>query len=83
MQKPIYSFVNEKFGSLADVNMSPRVAQQTIGLGLISALPDSEITKYEDKDDANGDGISGVAIRVYNYETKSMYSVFRIIVSKQ
>ena len=71
LQKPIYSFINEKFGSLSGVNMSPRVAQQTIGLGLISALPDAEITKYEDKNDTDGDGISGIANKVYNYETNT------------
>jgi CxxC motif-containing protein (DUF1111 family) len=67
--KPIYSFSQESFGSLSGVLMSPRVAQQTIGLGLISALPDEEITKFEDETDADNDGISGRANYVYNYET--------------
>ena len=66
--KPIYSFSQESFGSLAGVLMSPRVAQQTIGLGLISALPDDEITKFEDEADADNDGISGRANYVYNYD---------------
>ena len=68
LQKPIYSFSQEAFGSLSGVLMSPRVAQQTIGLGLISALPDEEITKFEDEADSDNDGISGRANYVYNYE---------------
>ncbi|MDO7136510.1 di-heme oxidoreductase family protein [Algibacter lectus] len=68
LQKPIYSFSQEAFGSLSGVLMSPRVAQQTIGLGLISALPDEEITKFEDETDSDNDGISGRANYVYNYD---------------
>ena len=48
---------------------SPRVAQQTIGMGFISALPDSEILKYADEGDEDGDGISGRPNYVWNYET--------------
>ena len=68
LQKPIYSFSQEAFGSLFGVLMSPRVAQQTIGLGLISALPDEEITKFVDEADSDNDGISGRANYVYNYD---------------
>lgn len=69
LKKPKYSFSQESFGSLSGVLMSPRVAQQTIGLGLISALPDEEITKLADETDADNDGISGRANYVYNYDT--------------
>ena len=71
LQKPIYTFQEEQFGSLAGINTSPRVAQQTIGLGLISALPDIEIIKFEDINDSDNDGISGRANFVYNYETNT------------
>jgi CxxC motif-containing protein (DUF1111 family) len=71
LRKPIYNFINEQFGSLSGVQTSPRVAQQTIGLGLISGLPDLEILKLEDPTDANNDGISGRANMVFNYETNS------------
>lgn len=71
LQKPIYTFAEEQFGSLSGVQTSPRVGQQTIGLGLISALPDTEITKFEDEFDADGDGISGRANYVYNVETNT------------
>ncbi|MEM9647512.1 MAG: di-heme oxidoredictase family protein [Bacteroidota bacterium] len=66
LRKPVYTLNQEQFGSLAGVQSSPRVAQQTIGMGLISALPDSEILKYEDELDNNGDGISGRANFVWN-----------------
>ena len=66
LQKPIYTITDQQFGDMGVVNMSPRVAQQTIGLGLISALPESELIKFADENDADGDGISGRANYVYN-----------------
>ncbi|NRD20429.1 c-type cytochrome [Winogradskyella eckloniae] len=71
LQKPIYSFSEEQFGSLIGVQMSPRVAQQTIGLGLVSALPDSEILQFVDEFDSNNDGISGRPNYVYDEEAES------------
>lgn len=68
LRKPIYAIADEQFGSLAGAETSPRVAQQTIGMGLISALPDSEILKYEDEFDGDGDGISGRPNYVWNPE---------------
>ena len=47
LQKPVYNFIDEQFGPLSNVLTSPRVGQQTIGMGLINALPDSEILKFE------------------------------------
>ncbi|MDO6597109.1 di-heme oxidoredictase family protein [Oceanihabitans sp. 2_MG-2023] len=69
LQKPIYTFSEEQFGSLAGVQTSPRVAQQTIGLGLVSALPDNEILQFADEFDANNDGISGKPNYVYDIES--------------
>jgi CxxC motif-containing protein (DUF1111 family) len=68
LQKPIYQINNTAFGSLSGVLTSPRVAQQTIGLGLISALPDSEILRFEDAFDMDNDGISGRANYVWDIE---------------
>ncbi|WP_233900998.1 di-heme oxidoredictase family protein [Tenacibaculum piscium] len=59
LQKPTYSFINENFGSLSGVLISPRVGQQTIGLGFIDALSESEILKNADEFDTDKDGISG------------------------
>ncbi len=72
LYKPIYSFKEENFGVIEEVMTSPRVAQQTIGIGFISALPDSELLKYEDEFDIDGDGISGKANYVWNYETHEL-----------
>ncbi|WP_299437454.1 di-heme oxidoredictase family protein [uncultured Aquimarina sp.] len=72
LQKPIYTIVDAQFGALNNVLMSPRVAQQTIGLGFISALPDTEITKFEDEFDADDDGISGKANYVWDVEANSL-----------
>lgn len=66
LRKPSYSIINENFGSLTGVLISPRIGQQTIGLGLIDALPDNEILKNEDEFDTNNDGISGKANYVWN-----------------
>ncbi len=71
LRKPIYTFTDTQFGSLAGVETSPRVGTQTIGMGLISALPDSEILKFVDEFDSDGDGISGRANYVWNIEAAS------------
>lgn len=39
--------------------MSPRVAPQMIGLGLLEAIPEEDIRAAADPDDSDGDGISG------------------------
>ncbi|MEM9649958.1 MAG: di-heme oxidoredictase family protein [Bacteroidota bacterium] len=72
LRKPSYSFSEEQFGEIGSVQTSPRVAQQTIGMGFISALPDNEILKYEDEHDQNGDGISGRPNYVWNSETNEV-----------
>lgn len=41
--------------------LSPRVAPQMIGLGLLEAIPAADILAAEDPDDTNHDGISGRA----------------------
>jgi CxxC motif-containing protein (DUF1111 family) len=42
-----------------DAMLSPRVAPQMIGLGLLEAIPAADILAAADPDDADGDGISG------------------------
>ncbi len=66
LRKPEYSFIQTQFGSLDGVLTSPRIGTQTIGLGLINALPDSELLKHADEFDVDGDGISGRPNRVWN-----------------
>ncbi len=67
LRKPIYTITNPHYGVLpADLMTSPRVGQQTIGLGFLDALSENEILKNADENDANGDGISGRANYVWD-----------------
>ncbi len=45
----------------ANLMLSPRVAPQMIGLGLLEAIPAADILALADPEDADGDGISGRA----------------------
>lgn len=71
LRKPIYTFFDENFGSLQNVLFSPRVAPQTIGLGFVDGLPESEILKNADEFDADKDGISGRPNYVWNIEKQT------------
>jgi CxxC motif-containing protein (DUF1111 family) len=60
LTKPIYRLEGLAFGPLArDVMVSPRVANQVIGLGLLEAVPEAYLRALADPDDANQDGVSG------------------------
>ena len=48
--------------------ISPRVAPQMIGLGLLEAVPEADILALADPDDADGDGISGRPNMVWSEE---------------
>jgi len=54
LQKPIYSLEGNE-----QVVLSPRVAPSVIGLGLLEAIPESQLVEWADPKDENGDGISG------------------------
>lgn len=65
LQKPSYSFTELAFGALGEgVMLSPRVAPQVIGLGLLEAVPEESLAALSDPDDADADGISGRMNRV-------------------
>ncbi len=60
LRRPDYSFENPAYGAPhPDLMLSPRVAPQMIGLGLIEAVPVADILALADPDDTDGDGISG------------------------
>ena len=62
LREPTYSFAAPGYGTpSADLLISPRVAPQMIGLGLLEAIPAADILSLQDPDDADGDGISGRA----------------------
>ncbi len=67
LRYPIYEVRDLAFGPLADgVMISPRLAPQLVGLGLLEAIEDKAILRYEDPDDVDGDGISGRANWVWS-----------------
>lgn len=60
LRAPTFQIVDLAFGPLATGTMvSPRLAPQVIGVGLLEAVPAETITNAADPDDENGDGISG------------------------
>lgn len=70
LRKPTYSITDLGYGPMhPDVMISPRVAPQMIGLGLLEQIPEDAILANADPDDADGDGISGRAQRVWNPAT--------------
>lgn len=67
LRKPVYSVTELTFGPLHPRAMlSPRVAPQMIGLGLLEAIPEAAIRANADPDDANQDGISGRTNEVWS-----------------
>jgi CxxC motif-containing protein (DUF1111 family) len=70
---PTYSIEGEAFGPLAEnLLISPRLAPQVIGMGLLEAVPEVDIVGAADPDDADGDGISGRPNRVWNPRTEQI-----------
>ncbi|TAG25882.1 MAG: thiol oxidoreductase [Rhodobacterales bacterium] len=65
LRRPTYTVDHAAYGPLdPSTVLSPRIAPQMIGLGLLEAIPEAEILAREDPDDTDGDGISGRANRV-------------------
>lgn len=73
LQKPSYSFTNLNYGEMvSNVQVSPRVANQMVGLGLLDAIPEETLLSYADENDSDGDGVSGRPNYVYDVETQSI-----------
>jgi CxxC motif-containing protein (DUF1111 family) len=72
LRKPNYAIINASYGPLpADLLISPRVAPQVIGLGLLEAVPDETLMALADPGDADGDGVSGRVNRVWDSVTNT------------
>lgn len=72
LQKPTYNIGNLGYGPLASGHLiSPRVANQVMGLGLLEAVNESTLLGFADENDANGDGISGRANYVHDVASNS------------
>ena len=78
LRKPKYEIKNLMYGDLhKDIMLSPRIAPQMIGLGLLEAIDARDILSQEDIDDVDEDGISGKANLVWsNSEQKMMLGRF-------
>ena len=70
LRVPSYSFYGSYELLSKKMLFSPRVAPFNFGLGLLEAIPEATILAREDPNDANGDGISGVANRVWDAAAK-------------
>ncbi|UYV36602.1 c-type cytochrome [Rhodobacteraceae bacterium D3-12] len=69
LRRPTYRAADLGYGPLAKGAMlSPRVAPQMIGLGLLEAVPARDILALADPDDRDGDGITGRANVVWSVE---------------
>ncbi len=66
LRKPTYTLTSTTATIPANMMVSPRIAQQVIGLGLLEAISETDIIAQQDINDVNGDGISGKANRVFN-----------------
>lgn len=72
LRNPTYT-VEGNFGPLGDdIMISPRLAPQVIGMGLLEAIPEESVLAGADPDDADGDGISGRVNEVWNPEISDM-----------
>jgi len=75
LKKPLNGVENKvtdlQYGAMdKNVTISHRLAPALIGLGLLEQITDEQIVANEDIDDANNDGISGKANRVYSAKNK-------------
>lgn len=73
LRKPSYSITHQGYGPMhPKLMMSPRVAPQMIGLGLLEAIAEKDIVALADPDDKDGDGISGKPNRVWSTSQNRM-----------
>jgi CxxC motif-containing protein (DUF1111 family) len=69
LQAPSYTIADPQYGTPDPALMlSPRVAPQMIGMGLLEAIPAADILALADENDADGNGISGRANIVWSLE---------------
>jgi CxxC motif-containing protein (DUF1111 family) len=67
LRVPTYTIEAPALGELEDdVMISPRLAPQVIGMGLLEAIPEDAIVSNADPDDDDTDGISGRPNTVWN-----------------
>lgn len=73
LQKPTYTFRELGYGAMhPEAMISPRVAPQMIGMGLLQAIHPGDLEALADPEDVDGDGISGKVSRVRDLRTGEM-----------
>ncbi|CAI8283539.1 MAG: hypothetical protein OSA79_03135 [Candidatus Thioglobus sp.] len=73
LSKPILKMTQLNYGNLHEKSiLSARIAQPLIGLGLVEQISDEQILQNEDILDANSDGISGKANRIWSKENNKI-----------
>lgn len=69
LRHPTYTAANLGYGPLhPDAMLSPRIAPQMIGMGLLEAIPAADILANADPEDSDGNGISGRPNVVWSVE---------------
>ena len=69
LRDPTYQITNLVYGDLdPSVVISPRIANQMIGLGLLEAIEEEDILANVDENDTDNDGISGRINEVYDFK---------------
>lgn len=71
LRTPVYTLTNLYLPISGAYLLSPRLAPPMIGLGLLEAIPESQIMANADPNDANGDGIKGRANYVWDATTQT------------
>lgn len=66
LQAPVYTFSGSSYGPMGDVLISPRVAQQLCGMGLLEAITEADVLANAQN---TADGISGRPNQVYHAES--------------
>ncbi len=75
--EPVLEIREPAYGELGDATLfSLRVAPALVGMGLLEAIPEDLLLRHADPEDADCDGISGRANRVWDVE-RGMYSLGR------
>jgi CxxC motif-containing protein (DUF1111 family) len=71
--QPNYGFRDLGYGPMAEnVMISPRIAPQLIGVGLLEAIPEAEILANAEKQKASGGPIKGMPNQVWDAYAKKM-----------
>lgn len=66
LRKPIFSLENTYIDLPSGSMLSARLASPVFGLGLLEAIPESDLLASQDINDSDGDGISGKANMVWD-----------------